>query len=205
MGRHSSSASSDAFPARPGREPAQDGLRPSAHSRELPPDLDEPSAQPGLPGPALPGPPPRWSDHLAAGLDWLADKQPTVELAAVPAPRAPTAVEQAEEEHLDWLRHLPQQRTATGVQRPQEHARQDREPPPEPPGRAWAERLVVAMIAAAITLGATRWAGAAWSTSGWIAATVLVVVCLAAWVATWRPGSRRARRRREGATAPEHG
>ncbi len=96
----------------------------------------------------------------------------------------PTEVEQAEEEHLDWLRHLPERRDDTTAGHPPTHGRADPPSQRETPRREWAERLVVGLIAGLVTFAATRWAGAGWSTAGLIGATVLVVVPAAAWVAT---------------------
>lgn len=96
----------------------------------------------------------------------------------------PTEVEQAEEEHLDWLRHLPERRDEAPAEHPPAHGRADPPPPREPPRREWVERLVVGLLAGLVTFAATRWAGAGWSTAAWIGLTVLVVVPTAAWVAT---------------------
>jgi hypothetical protein len=70
----------------------------------------------------------------------------------------------------------------------------DEEPPDQPVEsrwRVWAERAVLATVAAVGTLAAARWAGAGWSTAGWIAAGVLVVVPTAAWLSTTLPGGDR--------------
>jgi hypothetical protein len=100
------------------------------------------------------------------------------------ADHTPTEIEQAEEEHLDWLRHLPEHRDEATAGHPPTHGRADPPPQRETPRREWIERLVVGLIAGLVTFAATRWAGAGWSTAALIGATVLVVVPTAAWVAT---------------------
>ncbi len=101
-----------------------------------------------------------------------------------PLAHTPTPIEQAEEQHLDWLRHLPDRRDEAPAEHPPAHGRPDPEPPRETPRRERIERLVVGLIAGLVTFVATRWAGAGWVTAAWIGATVLVVVPTAAWVAT---------------------
>ena len=118
----------------------------------------------------------------------------------------PTEVEQAEEEHLDWLLHLPESRDDDTAERPPSHSRADRPVPRESPRREWVERLVVGLLAGLVTFAAARWAWAAWSTATWIGVTVLLVVPTVSWVATLGhrragAGPRRGRRARRSSVA----
>lgn len=93
----------------------------------------------------------------------------------------------------------PAEDTATGAAGPATPQDVD-EPGSAPIARwqVWAERAVLGLISAGGTLPVARWAGAAWSTSAWIAAAVLVVVPLAAWVAATVPDDHGSGNRRPG-------
>jgi hypothetical protein len=74
------------------------------------------------------------------------------------------------------------------------HATAD--PAPELPARRrlarfvvrWLERLGLGVAVGAGTLGVLRWAGTSWTASLWIAGTVVVLVPIAAWLASTVPG-----------------
>jgi len=116
------------------------------------------------------------NDRYAALADELVS--PTVPTGRV----ARSTVEQAEEEHLGWLRNLPDSREDE-PEHPPAHQTQPL-PAYEPPRRQWIERILVGVLAAMVTFAATRWADASWTTAAWIGATVLLVVPTVAWVAT---------------------
>lgn len=220
MGRHSSPTPPDAYPTRPDRDQDRGGVgtptvAPTTH--DVPTDAG--TAPPTVAAPEVEGWPAQLADQ-PFGWEAAADlaavpTQPRREEHATeptggvdqreehtPPDRTPTEVERAEEEHLDWLRHLPERRDEVPAgQHPPAHGRADPPPQRETPGREWIERLVVGLVAGLVTFAATRWAGAGWSTAAAIGATVLVVVPTAAWVATLgsrSPSSRRSDRE------PEH-
>ncbi|MCL2090582.1 MAG: hypothetical protein FWH11_05075 [Micrococcales bacterium] len=176
-----------------GALPVGTASSPTPVGTALPPDAAPVDRLPEV-GPApevgVGGWPERLADHpfgWETTADLAAEPRPRrenpTEPTAVVTERTPSEVEQAEEAHLDWLRHLPERRDEAPAG-PPAHSRAEPPPPREPPRREWTERLVVGLIAGLVTLAATRWAGAGWSTAVWIGATVLVVVPTVAWVAT---------------------
>ena len=124
---------------------------------------------------------------VPAGLADEVLSAPTVETHNVanawtyPQTPEPSDIEQAEEKHLDWLRNLPDSRDEDPEGAP---PRNGRAPSQESPLRQWVERIVVGLLAGAVTVVATHLAEAPWLTAGWIGASVLVVVPVVAWVAT---------------------